>query len=187
MQLKMHSDNNIAIVSQKKLSQYNSTTTRSIRKKLKYLEEENFIKIIQRGSKKTNKYILKYEVENYSNTENNDISNQQNKIKNYKYNPGYVYLLKCENKNIYKIGYSKNAPKRVRKLNTEIPFKLFITHLIRTDNMVHLEKYLHDKYNDKRMNGEYFRLNQNDVKYIKSLNYETVQELYDTQKVDVVR
>lgn len=101
-------------------------------------------------------------------------------------NPGFVYLLKCKNTNIYKIGYSKNVSRRVKQLMTNIPYKLNIHHVIETEDMLGLESYLHDLYEDKRMNGEYFKLDQEDVEYIKSLNYENIEELFDDQKVGVV-
>ena len=81
--------------------------------------------------------------------------------------PGYVYLLHSEHG--YKIGKSKRPNERQVEIGTKLPFEVERIGLIETDDMKKLELSLHQRYADKRLNGEWFNLDQEDVDYIKSL------------------
>lgn len=80
---------------------------------------------------------------------------------------GCVYLLKAGK--YYKIGASKDINGRLRKLSTLPPFDLELVHKIITSNMYRLENELHNIFADKRVNGEWFLLTDNDVELIKEL------------------
>jgi hypothetical protein len=80
---------------------------------------------------------------------------------------GYAYLLKCGA--YYKIGIATDVQKRIKQLGTLPPFDLDLLHTISTGDMHALEKDLHERYADKRKNGEWFELDQDDVEYIKGL------------------
>ena len=84
-------------------------------------------------------------------------------------NYGVVYLLKIKNKPQYKIGVTKDLNKRLNQISPKMPFELKIEHKIESDNIYSLEEKLHNKFEDKQIKGEWFKLNENDVSYIKSL------------------
>lgn len=77
---------------------------------------------------------------------------------------GYVYVLKAGP--FYKIGVSKDVAKRVKQLSTLPPFDLEIIHTIWTEDSYGLEAELHEYFNSKRKNGEWFTLDEADIEYI---------------------
>ena len=83
---------------------------------------------------------------------------------------GLVYLLKSiQDDPVYKIGVTTNIDKRLPQIATKLPFEVALEHKIKHDSIYELESELHNKFSDKRLNGEWFRLEDKDVKYIKSL------------------
>ena len=75
---------------------------------------------------------------------------------------GYVYLFSMDS-NKYKIGISTNPAKRIKSINAANPEHVELIHTIPTDNMEQLELMLHEHFKDKRLNGEWFGLDDNDV------------------------
>lgn len=82
---------------------------------------------------------------------------------------GFVYLLIGDNGN-YKIGASRNPKRRCQELRLSSCENHNIIHTIQTDDMFKLEKELHNIFNDKRNHSEWFKLDKNDVKFIKGVN-----------------
>jgi hypothetical protein len=80
---------------------------------------------------------------------------------------GFVYILKCGP--YYKIGLSQVVDKRVEQLSTIPPFDVELIYTIETDDMYGLESSLHNKFSEKRKNGEWFELEGADLEYIKGL------------------
>jgi len=74
---------------------------------------------------------------------------------------GYVYLLASAKK--YKIGYSKAALSRTSVVSNMSPEGGEIVHLIRTDDMRGIEAYWHNRFAEKRGNGEWFSLSASDI------------------------
>lgn len=75
----------------------------------------------------------------------------------------YVYLMVNTNTSLIKIGTSKNPTYRERTLHSQEP----VIHLIAKWNCSkELEKKIHERYKQKRIRGEWFRLNLNDLKEI---------------------
>lgn len=81
---------------------------------------------------------------------------------------GYVYLLQSPT-SAYKIGRTNNPKSRRRTFGVKLPFEVEYIVVIETDNMFELERTLHARFDDKRVNGEWFDLSADDVEYIKSL------------------
>jgi Meiotically up-regulated gene 113 len=53
------------------------------------------------------------------------------------------------------------------QISPRMPHEVTLIHSIETDDMVGLEALLHERYADKRMNGEWFALSDEDVNEIK--------------------
>lgn len=81
---------------------------------------------------------------------------------------GYVYLLQCGD--LYKIGFSLQPRKRLKQFRTGSPHPILLIHSLRTSCYRQIERQLHHHFRGKRESGEWFKLDPEDVSYIKSLN-----------------
>lgn len=82
-----------------------------------------------------------------------------------KYNTdGYVYIVQCIGFNYYKIGISKNDyHNRISSMQTGCPFELNMINAFHCVNYSEIEINLHKKYSKKRISGEWFELDENDL------------------------
>lgn len=80
--------------------------------------------------------------------------------------PGFVYLVKIET-GMYKIGLSTNTEGRMSGLSTGLPYELTLIHTIKCRDRFKIEKFFHEKFADRRIKGEWFALNPEDIEYFK--------------------
>lgn len=82
----------------------------------------------------------------------------------------YIYLMFDENTGLFKIGRSLNPEYRERTLQSQAPkiLKLFTSCLTYGAK----EKELHRHFANKRVRGEWFSLNENDIEFIRNYDYE---------------
>lgn len=78
---------------------------------------------------------------------------------------GYVYLLRCGD--VFKIGKTVELDRRVKQLSIQLPHAPVVEHSIRANHMDAAEVYYHSIFERERMNGEWFSLNENQVKWMK--------------------
>jgi nitrogen regulatory protein PII-like uncharacterized protein len=78
---------------------------------------------------------------------------------------GSVYFIKHKGLTPIKIGYSKNEDpsSRLASISTDSPYGIQILGVITTIDPIELEKKLHKKYAEKRLNGEWFSIATADV------------------------
>lgn len=81
---------------------------------------------------------------------------------------GYVYLIQSP-QGAYKIGKTRNPESRFQTFGLTLPFEIEYVCVIKTNLMSNLEKELHERFAHKRLRGEWFQLEPNDVSYIMSL------------------
>lgn len=75
--------------------------------------------------------------------------------------PGQVYLMKSGAH--YKLGRSNSAGRRAYELAIQLPDRLEVVHVIDTDDAIGIERYWHQRFADRRANGEWFALTAPDI------------------------
>jgi len=78
---------------------------------------------------------------------------------------GEVYVFKSGR--YFKIGKTKDTVRRGSEIRIQLPEKVNLIHSIKTDDPSGIESYWHNRFESKRMNGEWFDLNSADVKAFK--------------------
>jgi hypothetical protein len=82
---------------------------------------------------------------------------------------GHVYLLKHDK--VYKIGKSIDVSRRYKDIKVQMPHKTEEIHVIETDDPSGIEAYWHNRFKDKRLKGEWFKLSSYDVKAFKKRKF----------------
>lgn len=82
---------------------------------------------------------------------------------------GYVYLLKSGK--YYKIGSTNNPDRRQYEIGLHLPEKIDHIHSIETDDPSGIEAYWHNRFREKRMKGEWFKLEPLDVQVFKKRKF----------------
>ncbi len=78
---------------------------------------------------------------------------------------GHVYLLKSGR--FYKVGRTNAVGRREYELSIQLPEKAALVHKIKTDDPTGIETYWHDRFSDRRKNGEWFELTPDDIRAFK--------------------
>lgn len=86
----------------------------------------------------------------------------QNQTAEKKKKSGFIYLVRA-NTGEFKIGYSVDVQKRLKAFSVQPPFEYELVHAIPVDDMVQAELMLHEKFLDKRIRGEWFKLSDEDI------------------------
>lgn len=105
-----------------------------------------------------------------------------------KQEPGFVYVVRMEGSEYFKVGRSVDVPKRMSEFGILLPFPYDLAFTHRVPNARHAEGLLHKEFDPKRIHGEWFLLNQNDLEHARAwlmylqshwLIERVVQKLYD--------
>lgn len=96
-----------------------------------------------------------------------------------KYKFSYIYLIKGTHNGSskYKIGKADNPIDRIKMFNVKIPFDIETIFTFCIKDSLSFEKHLHNHFSDKRLVGEWFDLDDNDILELMSLS--VVKELED--------
>ena len=81
--------------------------------------------------------------------------------------PGYVYVFQSEATGLYKIGLSINPSKRLKEVSRKQKASIVSVATFYVQNMESVEFELHSIFDLKRVSGEWFELNADDVTKIK--------------------
>ncbi len=85
---------------------------------------------------------------------------------------GYVYIIQSDYG--YKIGCTGNLTQRISNFTKQFPFKVKVHSTIKCIGYNKIERTLHSVMNHKRINGEWFKLNNSDFiemdKILKNMN-----------------
>ena len=79
---------------------------------------------------------------------------------------GFVYLAQGH-RGEYKIGRTTLVDRRVTELGAMSPVPLTLVHEIKADDPVGVEAYWHKRFENRRMRGEWFKLNASEVRAFK--------------------
>lgn len=78
---------------------------------------------------------------------------------------GIIYLIgDSNNEGYYKIGVTRgNIDKRIKKLQTGNSGEIFLVDKYESEFPFFVEKWMHKKYNNNRLVGEWYELTEDDV------------------------
>lgn len=82
---------------------------------------------------------------------------------------GYVYILKHIGGTHYKIGCTSKPDDRLHTFEVKLPFPVAYEVLIKCEDRFTLEKELHKHFASKRVDGEWFSLDEDDLDYLRQL------------------
>ena len=83
---------------------------------------------------------------------------------------GYVYVLAVPNTpGLFKIGRTVDLDDRLRTFNVKLPFPVQYEHTIKSRDCYALETMLHRLFAAQRVEGEFFTLDNADLRILKSL------------------
>lgn len=96
--------------------------------------------------------------------------------------PGYVYFVQEHMNGSFKIGKTKHVERRMNVFGVKLPFENRLIHLITSGNHHQTEIAFHKHFAEKRLEGEWFSLNQQDVAWLKTGKYtdsieQTIQQI----------
>jgi len=80
---------------------------------------------------------------------------------------GYVYFIQDRLSGIVKIGRTKNMERRLAIFTRKLSFPIQLIQYIKTINYEIIELAFHRHYDNKRLRGEWFKLDQDEIEQIK--------------------
>ena len=90
------------------------------------------------------------------------------KFEQQKRTSGFVYILRSEN-GYYKIGKAMNVKSRLIAWQRTFPVKIDLLFSFACNDRNKVEKILHRKYAKKRIEIEWYALDENDLRYLSSI------------------
>lgn len=85
------------------------------------------------------------------------------------FEPSYIYLVKNDHE-LYKIGRTKELARRMKRFDVKLPFPVEVIAVIETYEPVTEEKLWHERFAHKRIDGEWFALDADDVAWMQQFD-----------------
>lgn len=126
------------------------------------LEQKNFI--VRKNNPKKSKQTSKWAFSSKWGDEQNRQPSENHSEKKNTSGIGYVYLVKLDKH--YKIGISKQPSIRLKEF-TLLPYPLEEICVVKVNEYRNAEEELHKIFENKRVRGEWFELNEADVSFIR--------------------
>lgn len=82
--------------------------------------------------------------------------------------PGFIYVvfIEAEGRALYKVGKSESPLQRIRQHQTSSPFEVKVASIYFTPHMQDEERMLHRRFGEKRVRGEWFALDSEDLQVV---------------------
>ncbi|GAB7143505.1 GIY-YIG nuclease family protein [Mycobacterium riyadhense] len=74
---------------------------------------------------------------------------------------GYVYMIRSGK--YYKVGFASHVGRREYEIGLQLPERVELIHSFATDDPAGIERYWHQRFRDRRRNGEWFLLSAADI------------------------
>lgn len=87
---------------------------------------------------------------------------------------GYVYFMQEKLHGSIKIGFTSSIHERMLNFGIRLPFDIELVHVIYSENATETEQLFHTQYSAKRLNGEWFRIDDEDIHQIKTCKFPDV-------------
>lgn len=87
----------------------------------------------------------------------------------------FIYILRCcwsEYQNVYKIGRSRTANRRLADLDRQFPFEFEVVASHRVSDAKYVERTLHRRFDGQRVRNEWFRLTSQDLEDVLAFIHE---------------
>jgi len=95
---------------------------------------------------------------------------------------GFIYFVHADGTDRYKIGLTNNLDRRMKELNgKQSPFENRLQWSIEVCDMRLAEKDLHDRFQARRVNGEWFQFSEGELKEVESI-YDRVADKYPSRR-----
>lgn len=79
---------------------------------------------------------------------------------------GHVYIVKCDDTGLCKIGYSADIKTRIKNIKQASPTQIRLIATLESADCITHEEYFHNFFADKKIRGEWFSLDKNDFNKI---------------------
>lgn len=108
----------------------------------------------------------------------------QKDIKQLSITSGWIYIIKDETNNEIKIGVTQsNNPNNRLSLYTVHKMNIELIYIQNIEDCFDIEEIIHDKYNEKRVKGDWFNLSDLDVlNVIKIINNNQHNKIYNGRR-----
>lgn len=83
--------------------------------------------------------------------------------------PGFIYVAFNADTGLYKIGLSKNVGARIKQIANDQACDVTLFHSFPVMRMGESEAMMHERFRDKHVYGEWFRLDSTDIETIQSI------------------
>lgn len=80
---------------------------------------------------------------------------------------GFVYLIQSPT-GYYKIGKTVNPNNRMKTFSVKLPFEVEYVCLFEVEDMSAMERFFHDMFSSRHVNGEWYALSTDDVEQMKT-------------------